>query len=70
MASLSLDSMLLGGGAPRGRLDAARWFYESLVLRNTGFVTLRQEQPYGDIAIAPTQLMMGAGDTPPAPPAP
>ena len=62
--------MLLGGGAPRGRLDAARWFYESLVLRNTGFVTLRQEQPYGDIAIAPTQLMMGAGDTPPAPPAP
>jgi chromatin segregation and condensation protein Rec8/ScpA/Scc1 (kleisin family) len=31
-----------------------RWFYESLVLRNTGFVTLSQEEPYGDILIRPT----------------
>lgn len=68
MAALSLDSLLLGGAAPRGRLDAARWFYECLVLRNTGFVQLEQGDPYGDIAIAPTPLLTGgsavAGGTP------
>ncbi|KAI3438065.1 hypothetical protein D9Q98_000508 [Chlorella vulgaris] len=56
MAALSLDGMLLGegGGARRGRLDAARWFYESLVLRNTGFVTLEQGEPFADIQIHAT----------------
>lgn len=61
MAALSLNSLLLGGAAPRGRLDAARWFYECLVLRNTGFVQLEQGEPYGDIAVAPTQLLTGGG---------
>lgn len=49
VASLSLDGLLgasqeaEAAGRPRhGRLDAARWFYESLVLRSTGFVTLEQ----------------------------
>lgn len=49
VASLSLDGLLgageeaeAAGRARRGRLEAARWFYESLVLRSTGFVTLTQ----------------------------
>ncbi|EFN55048.1 hypothetical protein CHLNCDRAFT_134907 [Chlorella variabilis] len=61
MAALSLDSLLdagTAGGGRRGRLDAARWFYESLVLRNTGFVALSQAQPYGDIEIRPTAQLL------------
>lgn len=49
VASLSLDGLLgageeaeAAGRSRRGRLEAARWFYESLVLRSTGFVTLTQ----------------------------
>ncbi len=49
VASLSLDGLLgagqeaeAAGRARRGRLEAARWFYESLVLRSTSFVTLTQ----------------------------
>lgn len=78
VAALSLDSLL--GVAPgqqqhqrHGRLEAARWFYESLVLRNTGFVGLQQAVPYGDIAITPAAgLAGGRGSTPSggAPPAP
>jgi hypothetical protein len=79
VASLSLDGLLgageeaeAAGRARRGRLEAARWFYESLVLRSTGFVTLTQEEPYGDIFIAPTALLAGGRGTPgsAAPPAP
>lgn len=61
VAPLSLDSLLLGGSAPRGRLDAARWFYEVLLLRKADFVSLRQEEPYGDIAIMPTPLLTSSG---------
>ena len=70
MAALSLDSLLLAPAQPRGRLDAARWFYESLVLRNTGFVRLQQAVPYGDIDILPTAALVGGGGGPgSAPPA-
>ncbi len=34
------------------RLEACRWFFESLVLRNKGYVDLEQREPYGDIEIA------------------
>ena len=74
MAALSLDQLLgAAPGAPaprRGRLEAARWFYESLVLRNTGFVTLAQAQPYGDIALAPTPAMLAGGGSGASTPAP
>lgn len=33
------------------RLDACRWFYEVLVLGNKGLVKVKQDEPYGDIAI-------------------
>jgi hypothetical protein len=33
------------------RLEACRWFFESLVLRNKGYVDLEQAKPYGDIEI-------------------
>lgn len=78
LQALSLDGLL--GAAPgqeasarRGRLEAARWFYESLVLRNAGFVTLSQEAPFDDLQLHPTPALVGgAGGTPSggAPPAP
>lgn len=61
VASLSLDGLLgsgeeaeAAGRARRGRLEAARWFYESLVLRSTGFVTLTQVRLVGPMC-APNQ---------------
>lgn len=39
--------------AGKTRLEACRWFFESLVLRNKGFVDLEQSEPYGDILIKP-----------------
>lgn len=36
----------------KSRLEACRWFFESLVLRNKGYVDLEQHEPYGDIEIA------------------
>lgn len=35
----------------KSRLEACRWFFESLVLRNKGYVDLEQREPYGDIEI-------------------
>ena len=47
--ALSLDDLVEG----KSRLDACRWFFESLVLRNKGFLDLEQNQPYGDILLKP-----------------
>ena len=35
----------------KSRLEACRWFFESLVLRNKGYVDLEQRAPYGDVEI-------------------
>lgn len=43
----SLHAMAAG----QGRLDAARLFFETLVLHSKGMVQLQQEVPYGDVAI-------------------
>jgi hypothetical protein len=55
-AEIGLLSMTKG----RARLDACRWFYESLVLQNRSLAKLRQEEPYGDIHIAPNLRAMAA----------
>lgn len=47
--TLELDSIVQG----KSRLEACRWFFESLVLRNKGFVDLEQSEPYGTITIRP-----------------
>lgn len=44
--------------ADKTRLDACRWFFEALVLKNKGYVELRQEEPYGDIAILPRPKLL------------
>ena len=44
---VSLNSLVQG----KSRLEACRWFFESLVLRNKGRVDLEQSEPYGDISI-------------------
>ena len=64
---LSLDDIV----RERSRLDACRWFFESLVLRNKGFLSLNQQEPYSDIMLLPTSKLFdtpkdparGAGDT-------
>jgi len=56
--SLALDSLVAG----KSRLEACRWFFEALVLRNKGFVDLEQAEPYGQVTIRPLQkLMEGEG---------
>lgn len=45
---LSADALL----ESKGRGEAARMFYELLVLKARGFVQLQQEGPFGDIAIS------------------
>lgn len=45
---LSLGALTRGAG----RLDAARVFYELLVLGSAGVVRLSQPEPYGDVAVA------------------
>lgn len=40
------------------RLDACRWFYEVLVLGNKGLVTVKQDEPYGDVAVTPNLAAM------------
>ena len=44
--------------AGKTRLDAARWFFELLVLKSKDFVELEQTQPYADICIRPRPLLM------------
>jgi hypothetical protein len=46
---LSFDGITRG----HSRLDACRWFYETLVLSNRGLVQLQQEESYGDIRVTP-----------------
>lgn len=53
---LKFSSLLAG----RGRSDAARWFFELLVLQNGGQVCLSQARPYADIGIR--SLMVEQGD--------
>ena len=56
--SLALDGLVAG----RPRLEACRWFFEALVLRNKGFVDLKQDEPYGEIHITPlAKLIEGQG---------
>lgn len=56
--SLALDTLVAG----RPRLEACRWFFEALVLRNKGYVDLQQEEPYGEIKIMPlAKLIEGQG---------
>ena len=52
--SVSLDGLVAG----RPRLEACRWFFEALVLRNKGYVDLKQEEPYGEISITPLAKLM------------
>lgn len=49
---VSLHSIVQG----KSRLEACRWFFESLVLRNKGHVDLEQATPYGDISIVISEL--------------
>ena len=62
--SLPLDGFVGG----RNRLEACRWFFEALVLRNKSYVDLKQSEPYGEISIIPLdKLMQGqylAGEEP------
>lgn len=53
-APLSFKSLTRG----HNRLDACRWFYEVLVLGNKGLVTVKQDEPYGDIAVTPNLAAM------------
>ena len=46
----------------KGRKDASRWFFEMLVLKTRNYVTLKQEVPYGDIAIAATSKLPTSSD--------
>jgi cohesin complex subunit SCC1 len=54
--SLPLDGFVGG----RNRLEACRWFFEALVLRNKSYVDLKQNEPYGEISILPLDKMMEA----------
>jgi len=54
--SLPLDGFVGG----RNRLEACRWFFEALVLRNKSYVDLKQNEPYGEISILPLDKLMEA----------
>ena len=43
------------------RLDAARWFFEVLVLRSRGFVDVAQERSYGDVEVRPRAMAFDEG---------
>jgi len=55
-ATLNLDDIVQS----KNRLEACRWFFESLVLRNKGFVDLMQEDAYGTIRVVPQEKMMSS----------
>jgi cohesin complex subunit SCC1 len=42
----------------KSRMDASRWFFELLVLRNKGFVDLQQQQAYGDVVVVPSAKLL------------
>ena len=50
---LQLDSMLAG----KSKLEAARVFFELLVLNHKGYVQLNQEEPYAGIGIVPASKL-------------
>ena len=56
-APLSLDALVSG----RARLDAARWFFELLVLKGRGLVDLQQPAEFGDIEVLPTASLAAGG---------
>lgn len=51
---LQLDGMLAG----KSKLEAARLFFELLVLNNKGYVQLSQEEPYSDVGILPASELL------------
>jgi hypothetical protein len=57
--TLNLDDVVQG----KTRLEACRWFFESLVLRNKGFVDLLQKDPYGTIRVVPQEKMMSSSSS-------
>jgi chromatin segregation and condensation protein Rec8/ScpA/Scc1 (kleisin family) len=46
--ALSADGLVEG----KSRIDACRWFFELLVLKNKDYVDLAQAAPYADIRIS------------------
>lgn len=60
----SLDAIVASAGAGGGRatrLDAARWFFEVLVLRSRGFVEVSQAESYGDVEVRPRAMAYDEG---------
>lgn len=53
---ISMNALVDG----KGRKDASRWFFEMLVLKTRNYVSLKQEEPYGDISIAATSKLLTA----------
>ena len=53
---VSMNALVEG----KGRKDASRWFFEMLVLKTRNYVSLKQEEPYGDISIAATSKLLTA----------
>jgi len=54
---LSLDDTLKG----RGRREAARMFFEMLVLKSKDYVDLEQSEPYGSVRIKPQESLFSVG---------
>lgn len=52
-SDLSLDDTLKG----RGRREAARMFFEMLVLKSKDYVDLEQSEPYGSVRIKPQESL-------------
>ena len=53
---VSMNALVEG----KGRKDASRWFFEMLVLKSRKYISLKQEEPYGDISIAATSKLLTA----------
>lgn len=54
---VSLEAITAGAT----RLDAARWFFEVLVLRSRGFVDVSQAKSYGDVEVRPRAMAFDEG---------
>ncbi len=52
-APVTLDDLVEG----KSRLDACRWFFETLVLKSRDYIELEQAEPYGSITIQPRKLL-------------
>ena len=44
----------------KSRVDACRWFFELLVLKNKNWVDLEQPEPYADIRISARPKLLAA----------